>query len=152
MKSALQLLRSAVGADAVVALLFDDQEHAFRIAEQCGLSAKQRRGLNGILPSVAEFASSREGIPGFPTKNNGLVLIFTEAESQQSGISSAFVYYLARSERIVGALTFCREKGQFDKAALKVVDPVAPLVALLAENRFYKEKAYDIAGFVNLDG
>jgi len=62
------------------------------------------------------------------------------------------VYYLVRSERIVGALAFCREQGQFDRASLKGLDSVAALVALLAENKLYREKAYDIAGFVNLDG
>jgi diguanylate cyclase (GGDEF)-like protein len=151
LKKALQLLQSVLGSNAVVALLFNDQDHSFRITEQCGLSAKQRRGVSVILSSVAEFAS-REGIPRFPAKNNGVVLIFTEAESRQSGISSAFVYYLVRSEQIVGALAFCREKGQFDKASFKVLDSVASLVALLAENKLYKEKAYDLAGFVNLDG
>ena len=151
LKKALQLLQSVLGSSAVVAFLFDDQDHSFRITEQCGLSAKQRRGLSVIVPSVTEFAG-RERTPRLLAKSNGVVLIFTEAESRQSGISSAFVYYLVRSERIVGALAFCREKGQFDKASLKVLDPVASLVTLLAENRFYKEKAHDAAGLVNLDG
>ena len=152
MQKSLQRLQSVLGADAVVALLFDEQNHSFRITEQCGLSAKQRRGLSLILPSVGEFAS-RQGIPPrFPAQNNGVVLVLTEAESRQSGFSSAFVYYLVRSERMVGALAFCRKKGLFDQASLKVLDSVAFLVALLAENKLYQERAYDMAGFVNLDG
>ncbi len=151
LKKALRLLQPVLGSDAVVALLFNDQDHAFRITEQCGLSAKQRRGLSVILPSVPDFGD-RPGFPSLPAKNNGVVLIFTEAESRQSGISSAFLYYVVRSKRIVGALAFCREQGQFDKASLTVLDSVASLLALLVENKFYKEKAYDIAGFVNLDG
>jgi diguanylate cyclase (GGDEF)-like protein len=151
LRNALRLLQPVLGSDAAVALLFNDQDHSFRITEQCGLSARQRRGLSVVLPSLAEFAS-REGIPGFPAKNNGGALIFTEAESRPSGISSAFVYYLVRSERIVGALAFCRKQGQFDKLPLKVLDSVGSLVGLLAENKLYREKAHDIAGFVNLDG
>ncbi len=151
LKKALQLLQSALGANAVIALLFNDQDHSFRVTELCGLSAKQRRGLEVILPSIAKLAN-REEVPRLPAKNDGVVLIFTEAEFHQSGISSAFVYYLVRSGRVIGALAFCRDKGQFDKASVKVLDSVASLIALLAENKFYKEKAQDIAGFVNLDG
>jgi diguanylate cyclase (GGDEF)-like protein len=151
LRKGLQLLQPVLESDAVVALLFNDQDHTFRITEHCGLSAKQRRGLDVILPSVTE-SGNLQGTPRVPAKNNGVVLIFTDAESRKSGISSAFVYYIIRSERIVGALAFCKEKGQFDKASLKALDSVASLLAILAENRFYKEKAYDMAGFVNLDG
>jgi diguanylate cyclase (GGDEF)-like protein len=151
LKKTLRQLQSALGSSAVVALLFNEQDGSFRITEQCCLSAKQRRGLSAILPSATESAG-RERIPRFPAKNAGVVLIFTEAETRQSGISSAFLYYLVRSKRIVGALAFCRAKGQFDQASLNVLDSVAPLVALLAENKFYKEQAQDTAGLVNLDG
>jgi diguanylate cyclase (GGDEF)-like protein len=151
LKKALQLLRAALGANAVIALLFNDEDHSFRVTEHCGLSVKRRRALNAILASVAKLASP-EDTRRLPAKSEGGVLLFTEAESRQSGISSAFVYHLVRSERIVGALAFCREKGQFDKAAVNLLDSVAPLIALLAENKFYKERARDIAGFVNLDG
>jgi hypothetical protein len=151
LKKTLGLLPPVLGADAVVGLLFNDQDHSFRFTEQCGLTAKQRRGLSAILPAIAEFAS-RQGISHFPAKQNGVVLTMTGTEAGQSGLSSALVYYLVRSERIVGALAFCREQGQFDRASLKGLDSVAALVALLAENKLYREKAYDIAGFVNLDG
>ena len=151
LRRTLQQLQSALGSNAVVALVFNDQDQTFRITEQCGLSAKQRRGLNAILPSTTESADG-EKIPRSFSKNTGVVLVFTEAESRQTGISSVFLYYLVRSKQLVGALAFCREKGQFDQASLKVLDSVAPLVALLAENKLYKEKAHDTAGLVNLDG
>jgi len=151
LKKALELLQSALGSNAVIALLLNDLDHSFRVTEQFGLTAKQRRGLSVIPPSVARLAG-QEQTPSLASKNNGVVLVFTEAESQRSGISSAFVYYLVRSERVIGALAFSRNKGQFDKDSVKVLDSVAPLIALLAENKFYKEKANDIAGFVNLDG
>jgi diguanylate cyclase (GGDEF)-like protein len=151
LKKALRLLQSAVEADGSTALLFNEQDHSFRITEQLGLSAKQRRGLRDILPSVIEFAG-REGTPRFPTKNSGLVFIFTESEFRQRGISSAFVYYLVSSRRLVSALVFCRETREFDKSAIKVLDSVASLVALLAEIRLDKEKAKETVGSVNLDG
>jgi diguanylate cyclase (GGDEF)-like protein len=151
LKKALQILHSVLGSDGVVALLFNDQDRSFRITEQCGLSAKQRRSLGVILPSIAECIR-REGGPRFPARSNRIVHIFTEAEARKSGIGSAFVHYLVRCERIVGALAFCRVKGQFDKASLEVLDSVAPLVALLVENRLYQEQAHDMAGSVNLDG
>lgn len=151
LKAALSQLQPVLGSDGAVAVLFEDQDHSFRVAEQVGLTAKQRRGLKAILPTVAEFAN-REGSSAAPTKSNGAILIFTEAEARQRGISSALVYYLVRSERPVGALVFCREAGQFDKAAIKGLDAVSALLALVAEHRFFKEKARDTAGFVNLDG
>jgi len=151
LKRVLHLLQTALGSNAAVALLFSDQDHSFRIAEQFGLSSKQRRGLKTIFPSVAEFAG-REGTPRAPAGNNGVVLIFTEEESRKSGISSALLYYLVRSERLVSTLVFCREKGQFDQAGITMLDSVAGLLALFAENRFYKEKAHDTAEFVKLDG
>jgi len=141
-------MQSALESDATVALLFNDQDRSFRITEQVGLSAKQRRGLQAILPSVTEFASAK----GFPAKHDGVILTFTDAESRQRGFSSAFVYYLVRPSRLVGALVFCGEAGRFGKVALEALNPVATIVALLIENRFYKEKAGDSAGLANLDG
>ncbi len=147
LKKAVELLQAALGADGGAAVLFNDEDRTVRVTEQLGLSARQRRGLHAILPTVAELAYRDR-----PTKNGGVVLVFTEVESRQRGISSAFVYYLVRSARLVGALVFCQAKGQFDQAEIKVLDAVAAPVALLAENRFYKERAEEVAGSVNLDG
>lgn len=147
----LKLLRPAFGKSAIVALLFNDQDQSFRIAEQCGLSAKQRRGMSAILASVAEFAS-RDGFPRISTKTNGIAFNLTEVESKRTGIGSAFVYYLLRADRIVGALTICQQSGQLDGASFRLLQSIGPVVALLVENELYKGKASDIAGFVNLDG
>ncbi len=150
-KRILPILQAAVSSTATVALLFNDSEHSFRIIEQLGLPAKQRRALQGFLVSVAEVATSDDPTRT-PVRNQGTVFVFSESEAKQRGCTSALVYYLARSEKLVSALVFCQSSGEFDKRALAILDQVAGPVSLLAENRFYKEKSEEADGLVNLDG
>jgi diguanylate cyclase (GGDEF)-like protein len=150
LKKILPVLASVVGSKTALALLFNEGDHSFRIAEQVGLSPKQRRGLQGFFPSLAEFATSdgstRSG------KSHGTAFVFSDVEARQRGCTSALVYYLVRAERLVCALVFCNERGQFDNAALKLLDSVSGLLAFVAENRFFREKVTETDGLVNLDG
>lgn len=150
LKKVLPLLESAVGSSGTLALLFNEGDQSFRIVEQIGLSAKQRRGMQGFLPSLVELVTG-DGA-AHPIKSQGRVFVFSDEEARQRGTSSALVYYLVRAEQLVCALVFCRESGEFDKSALKLLDSVAGLVALLAQNRFFREKVMEADGLVNLDG
>ncbi|MEO8920125.1 MAG: diguanylate cyclase [Polyangiaceae bacterium] len=150
-KSILQLLVAAVGANAGVVLLMSEAQHSFHIIEELGLTTKQRRGLESWLPSVAEL-SSNDAAPRSSSKSSGMILVFSDKESQKGGSSSAVIYYLVRGEKILCALAFFRESGAFDKTTLAVLDSVASPITLLAENRFYKEKAKATDELVNLDG
>jgi diguanylate cyclase (GGDEF)-like protein len=147
----LQLIQPALQSDAVAAVHFDEQDHSYRLIEQFGLKKRQRQSLDSILPYISDYAIQGKK-PRLPAKNNGTVLIFTEKEARRNGISSIFLYYLIKSGRIIGALVFCRNIGQFNRKSFKILDSIASLLVLLIENKFYKEKAYRIAGFVNLDG
>ncbi|MEO6599619.1 MAG: diguanylate cyclase, partial [Polyangiaceae bacterium] len=128
-----------------------EEQHSFHIIEELGLSTKQRRGLESWLPSVAEL-SSNDAAPRSSSKSSGVILVFSDEESQKGGSSSAVIYYLVRGEKILCALAFFRESGSFDKTTLAVIDAVAHPLTLLAENRFYKEKARATDELVNLDG
>jgi diguanylate cyclase (GGDEF)-like protein len=150
-KNILQLLVPAVGANAGVVLIMSDAQHSFQIIDELGLSPKQRRGLASWLPSVAEL-SSNDVAPRASSKSSGVILVFSDKESQKGGSSSAVIYYLVRGEKILCALAFFRESGAFDKTTLAVLESVAAPITLLAENRFYKEKARATDELVNLDG
>lgn len=149
--SVLQLLISTLGADAGVTLLMSEEQHAYHIIEDLGLSSRQRRGLEGWLPSVAEL-SSKDMARQSSSKSAGTILVFSAEEAKKRGSSSAVIYYLIRSEQIFCALAFFRQSGAFDMTALKTLDAVAAPIALLAENRFYKEKVKVNDELVNLDG
>ena len=151
LKKALRMIQPVFKFNGVVALHFNEQDNSFRIIEQTGLTTKQRRGLNTILTCVSDFVSQSKKTRRL-TRSNGAVIIFTESEVRRNGIHSVFLYFLVKSDRVIGALVFCRNEGQFDKASFKILDSIASLMALLVENKFYKEKARSIAGFVNLDG
>ena len=150
LKRILPLLESAVGSNGTLALLFNEGDQSFRVVEQIGLSARQRRGMQGFLPSLAEFVTGEGAARSI--KNHGTVFVFSDVEARQRGCSSALVYYLVRAEQLVCALVFCRDDGEFDKSALKTLDTVAGLVALIAQNRFFREKVIEADGLVNQDG
>lgn len=150
LKRVLPLLQTAIGATATLALLFNEVDHSFRIAEQFGLSAKQRREMQAFFPSLTEVSASDASAR--TAKNHGTVFVFSDIETRQRGFSSALVYYLFRADKLVCALVFCRESTEFDKGALKLLDSVAGLLTLVAENRFFREKVIEADGLVNLDG
>jgi GGDEF domain-containing protein len=151
LKNVLQLIQPTLRFNAVIALQYNEQERYFELIEQYGLSEKQFKSFNAILSYVSDYANQGKKPRSLP-KNNGVVLNFTENEIKRKGISSIFVYYIIRSGRITGALIFCRNKGQFDEASFRFLGSIASLITLLAENKFYKEKALTIANSVNLDG
>lgn len=150
LKNVLPLLKSALCSTAALVLLVNEVDHSFRLAEQVGLSAKQRREIHGFLPTLTEFATSAG--PSRRVNSHGTVFVFSEAEAHQRGCSSALVYYLFRAEKLVSALVFFRESGEFEKGALQLLDKAAGLLTLIAENRFFREKVIEADGLVNLDG
>jgi diguanylate cyclase (GGDEF)-like protein len=151
LKEALQMLKRTLRFNAFMALHYNEREKYFEFIEHCGLSPRQLQSVNTILPYLCDYAN-RNNKRHVLSKNNGLVLNFTENEIKKTRITSVFAYYLVRSGRIIGALIFCRNKGQFDKASFKFLDSIASIIALLAENKFYKEKVLTMANSVNLDG
>ncbi len=151
LKELLAALFKAVGSQAAAALLFSPVDHSFHIAEHHQLGKKQRRGLEAFLPSLVEIAGSEDD-PALPESSHGTVFVFSESEAKRRGFSSALVYYLVRSEQLLGAFAFCGEEDTFGKPALRALDRASGLLSLIIENRFYKERVIETDGIVNLDG
>lgn len=150
LKHVLPLLRSTLGSSAALALLVNEVDHTFRVAEHVGLSAKQRREMHAFLPALPDIAAG-DGA-GRSLKSHGTVLVFSDVEARQRGCASALVYYLYRADELIAALVFSQESGEFEKGALQLLDNTAGLLTLIAENRFFREKVLEADGLVNLDG
>lgn len=151
MKKVLPSLQSELQASGGAVLLPGPTEHSFELVEHFRLTAKQRRGLDGFLPQLPEFSATESGRRA-PVRNQGTIFVFSEAESKKFGYSSLLVYTLVHAKQLVGALVFCRAEGKFESQSQKLLDDLASALSLGAATRFYKERACDAGGLVNLDG
>lgn len=142
-------LQDALGAKAVGVILPGELDGSLAIVEHTHLTAKHRRGLMSFLPSIFEFGAGKRGRLA---KSHGTIFVFSEVESKLRGCDSLLAYYLVHQRQLVGTLVFCRARGKFERPALKLLDQLAGPLTLVAATRFYKDKARDAGGLVNLDG